>query len=88
LVRLTQEAAKEAGPYGVRVNCIAPSTILTDRLQARIPADRKRQMTSMHPLGRLGAPADVANAALFLASESASWISGITLDVTGGQVMV
>jgi 3-oxoacyl-[acyl-carrier protein] reductase len=87
LVRLTQEAAKEAGPHGVRVNCIAPSTILTDRLQRLIPSDRKRQMTTMHPLGRLGVPADVANAALFLASESASWITGVTLDVAGGQVM-
>jgi 3-oxoacyl-[acyl-carrier protein] reductase len=88
LVRLTQEAAKEAGPHGVRVNCISPSTILTERLQQRIPADAKRQMTSMHPLGRLGVPADVANAFLFLASDSASWITGITLDVTGGQVMI
>jgi 3-oxoacyl-[acyl-carrier protein] reductase len=88
LVRLTQEAAKEAGPHGVRVNCIAPSTILTERLGRVIPPDRKAQMTSMHPLGRLGVPADVANAVLFLASDSASWITGATLDVTGGQVMV
>jgi 3-oxoacyl-[acyl-carrier protein] reductase len=88
LVRLTQEAAKEAGPHGVRVNCIAPSTILTERLVHLIPEDRKQAMTSMHPLGRLGLPADVANAFLFLVSESASWITGITLDVSGGQVMI
>ena len=88
IVRLTQEVAKEAGPHGVRVNCVAPSTILTERLEAVIPDDRKQQMTRSHPLGRLGVPDDVANAALFLASESASWITGVTLDVAGGQVMI
>ena len=42
----------------------------------------------MHPLGRLGMPEDVASAALFLASESSSWITGVTLDVAGGRVMI
>jgi 3-oxoacyl-[acyl-carrier protein] reductase len=87
VVRLTQEAAKEAGPHGVRVNCVAPSTILTERLESVIPEERKRQMTRMHPLGRLGRPEDAANAVLFLVADSASWITGVTLDVTGGQVM-
>jgi 3-oxoacyl-[acyl-carrier protein] reductase len=53
-----------------------------------IPADRREQLTAMHPLGRLGTPDDVACAALFLASNCASWITGITLDVAGGQIMV
>jgi 3-oxoacyl-[acyl-carrier protein] reductase len=44
-------------------------------------------MTALHPLGRLGTPEDVAGAVLFLASEAASWITGVTLDVAGGQVM-
>jgi 3-oxoacyl-[acyl-carrier protein] reductase len=87
VVRLTQEVAKEVAGDGVRVNCVSPSTILTERLQARIPADRREQMTAMHPLGRLGTPEDVACAALFLASESSSWITGVTLDVAGGQIM-
>lgn len=87
LVRLTQEAAKEAGPLGVRVNCVAPSTILTDRLERVIPEDRRAQMARMHPLGRLGRADDVANAVLFLASDASAWITGVTLDVTGGQVM-
>ena len=51
-------------------------------------ADRLKQMTDAHPLGRLGTPGDVAQAALFLASEASSWITGITLDVGGGKVMV
>ena len=88
VVRLTREVAKEVGGSGIRVNCISPSTILTERLQEIIPAERREQMTAMHPLGRLGTPEDVALAVLFLASESSSWITGVTLDVAGGQVMV
>jgi 3-oxoacyl-[acyl-carrier protein] reductase len=87
VVRLTQEVAKEVAPQGVRVNCVSPSTILTERLEEMIPADRRSQMTAMHPLGRLGTPEDVALAVLFLASESSSWITGVTLDVAGGQIM-
>ncbi|HEX8929448.1 MAG TPA: SDR family NAD(P)-dependent oxidoreductase [Actinomycetota bacterium] len=87
VVRLTQEVAKEVAPHGVRVNCVAPSTILTGRLAAVIPEERRAQMTALHPLGRLGTPEDVASAVLFLASEAASWITGVTLDVAGGQVM-
>jgi 3-oxoacyl-[acyl-carrier protein] reductase len=45
-------------------------------------------MTAKHPLGRLGTPEDVALAVLFLASESSSWITGVTLDVAGGQIMI
>ena len=87
VVRLTQEAAREAGPRGVRVNCIAPSTVLTERLELAIPPERKEELTRLHPLGRLGKPQDVASATVFLASESAGWITGVTLDVSGGQVM-
>ena len=88
IVRLTQQLAKEVAGRGVRVNCVSPSTILTERLQAMIPEDRKAQMTAMHPLGRLGTPEDVACAVLFLMSESSSWITGVTLDVAGGQIML
>jgi 3-oxoacyl-[acyl-carrier protein] reductase len=88
VVKLTQEVAKEVARHGVRVNCVSPSTILTERLQEIIPEDRRRQMTAMHPLGRLGTPEDVALAVLFLASESSSWITGVTLDVAGGQIVI
>jgi 3-oxoacyl-[acyl-carrier protein] reductase len=87
VVRLTQEVAKEVAGRGVRVNCVSPSTTLTERLEAMIPQDRKAQLTAMHPLGRLGTPEDVAHAVLFLVSESSSWITGVTLDVAGGQIM-
>src|SRR6266540_5996438 len=88
VVRLTQEVAKEVARHGVRVNCVSPSTIMTERMQRMIPAERIAQMTAMHPLGRLGTPEDVAGAVIFLASESSSWITGITLDVAGGQIMI
>lgn len=85
---LTQVVAAQAGPYGVRVNCIAPETILTERNSARIPDAQKKTLLDMHPIKRLGKPEDVAGAAVFLASEDAGWISGIVLDVAGGSVMV
>jgi 3-oxoacyl-[acyl-carrier protein] reductase len=85
---LTQVVAAQAGPSGVRVNCIAPETILTERNSARIPDAQKKTLLDMHPIKRLGMPDDVAGAALFLASEDASWVSGVVLDVAGGSVMV
>src|SRR6266498_675618 len=72
VVRLTQEVAREVARHGVRVNCVSPSTIMTERMQRMIPAERIAQMTAMHPLGRLGTPEDVAGAVIFLASESSS----------------
>jgi len=85
---LTQVLAAQTGPYGVRVNCIAPETILTERNAARIPGAQKKSLLDMHPIKRLGKPEDVASAALFLASEDAGWISGVILDVAGGSVML
>jgi 3-oxoacyl-[acyl-carrier protein] reductase len=85
---LTKDAAAQAGPAGIRVNCIAPETILTERNQQQIPPDLQEQMRGQHPVQRLGTPDDVAQAALFLAADTASWISGVVLDVAGGAVLV
>jgi 3-oxoacyl-[acyl-carrier protein] reductase len=85
---LTKELAAEAGPDGIRVNCIAPETILTERNQQLIPEAIQEQLRHSHPVQRLGTPDDVAHAALFLASDHSSWISGVTLDVAGGSVLV
>jgi hypothetical protein len=78
---------REVGPYGIRVNCIAPETILTERNQGQIPEAQKTALLDSHPIKRLGTPEDVARAALYLASEDASWITGVILDVAGGAVM-
>jgi 3-oxoacyl-[acyl-carrier protein] reductase len=85
---LTQDVAAQVGPYGIRVNCIAPETILTDRNKERIPEAQQQALLDMHPIKRLGTPEDVARAALFLVSDQADWITGIVLDVAGGSVLV
>src|SRR5215467_831749 len=85
---LTQVVAAQVGPYGIRVNCIAPEIILTERNRERIPNAQKDSLKELHPLERLGTPEDVAGAALFLASDEASWVTGVVLDIAGGAVMV
>ena len=85
---LTQDVAAQVGPFNIRVNCIAPETILTERNLQRIPHAQQNDLADAHPLKRLGTPEDVAGAALFLVSDSATWITGVILDVAGGAVMV
>lgn len=87
VIMLTRHLAAETGPCGIRVNCISPSAILTERTAARIPPERQQQMLAAFPLGRLGVAEDVVAAALFLLSSASSWITGATLDVAGGRVM-
>jgi len=88
IVLLTQDAAAQAGPFGIRVNCVAPETILTERNLQQIPAGLQTTLADAHPLKRLGTPQDVAAAAAFLASDEAAWITGVVVDVAGGAVMV
>ena len=88
IILLTQDAAAQAGPFNVRVNCIAPETILTERNLQRIPEKIREELVGAHPLRRLGTPEDVARVALFLASAQSEWITGIVVDVAGGAVMV
>lgn len=87
VIMLTRQVASEVGPAGVRVNCLVPHTILTETIAQYLPAERRQELTAAIPLGRLGTPEDVAAAALFLLSDAAGWITGVTLDVAGGYVM-
>lgn len=84
---LTQELALQAGPAGVRVNCIAPEIIFTDRNLEQIAPDIRDRLAEDHPFRRLGWPEDAADAALFLASDASAWITGVILDVAGGAVL-
>ena len=85
LLHLTRTLAAELAP-GVRVNAIAPGLVKTDMARALWEPQEARLAASM-PLGRLGEPADIAAAALFLASDLASWITGHTLVVDGGALL-
>jgi NAD(P)-dependent dehydrogenase (short-subunit alcohol dehydrogenase family) len=60
---------------------------MTKRMEQVIPVDRQYEMAAMHTLGRLGVPGGAAQATLFLASDASSWITGVTLDITGGQLV-
>jgi 3-oxoacyl-[acyl-carrier protein] reductase len=84
----TQDLAAQVGPYGIRANSLAPETILTETNQRWIPADTQRSLAESHPLRRLGTPEDVARAALFLAYDESSWITGAIIDIAGGAVLV
>ena len=82
---VTQDVALQAGPFGIRANCIAPETILTEDNLSRITAEVQTRLAEQHASKRLGTPDDVARAALFLVDrERSEWITGVVLDVDGG----
>lgn len=81
---LTRQMALEYARHNVRVNAIAPGFIATPMFETGHPEEEKVLIARQHPLGRVGRPEEVANAALFLASDEASFITGATLVVDGG----
>lgn len=83
LVALTVSLAREMGPYGINVNAIAPGIVRTPMLAGQKFDD----YLSRIPLGRVAEPDDLANGILFLVSKQADYITGATLDVTGGMLM-
>jgi 3-oxoacyl-[acyl-carrier protein] reductase len=84
----TRHLAKEVGPHGIRANCVAPATTLTERTERILTPERRVELAELAPLGRMGIPDDTALATLFLASSSAAWLTGVTLDVAGGRIML
>jgi 3alpha(or 20beta)-hydroxysteroid dehydrogenase len=81
---LTKAAALDLGPLGIRVNAILPGVIRTPMV-AYVVENREAELAAGLPLGRIGEPMDVAAAAVFLASDDASWLTGIDLPVDGGH---
>ncbi len=80
-------AALEFASYGITVNGVEPGNILTEAIVEHRSQSFIKSMEETVPLGRLGTPADIANAVLFLASEEASYITGTTIIVDGGQTL-
>ena len=86
IIAFSKSLAKEIGSRGITVNVVAPGFIATD-MTADLPEDAKAAMAQQIALGRLGEPADIANAVAFLAGPSAAYITGETLHVNGGMYM-
>lgn len=85
LIHLTRSLAKDLAP-GVRMNAICPGLVKTDMARA-LWESNEEAVSRMVPLARLGEPSDIASAALFLASDASSWITGTTLVVDGGMLL-
>lgn len=86
IIGLTKTFARELAPYNVLVNAIAPGRIITPMGLGADP-EKNRKVLEQVPLGRMGTAEEVANAALFLASDLSSYITGVCLNVTGGWIM-
>ena len=87
VVGFTKSLAQEVGSRNITVNCVAPGFIDTDMTRALSAAQRDALLARI-PLGKLGTPADVADAVAFLAGPRAGYITGITLHVNGGMLMI
>ena len=87
LIGMTKALAQEVGSRGITVNMVAPGFIETP-MTAALTAAQKEKLAAAIPLGRLGQPADIAAAVLYLASDEAAWVTGATLHINGGMAMV
>jgi len=85
---LTQYMAKDIAPYGITANTVAPGTTLTSRVEKLLTPEKRKLFTRMCPLGRLAEPEDIADVITFVASEESRYITGATIDVNGGRLML
>ncbi|MEZ4701269.1 MAG: SDR family oxidoreductase [Rhodothermales bacterium] len=92
VLNLTRSLAADYGPHGVRVNSVSPALVETEMARTRLKPGESwderavREWVPNYPIGRLGRPEDIANGVLFLASDEASWITGIDLLIDGGYM--
>jgi NAD(P)-dependent dehydrogenase (short-subunit alcohol dehydrogenase family) len=87
IVSMTRGLARTFGPDGITVNCVAPGNVRTPLLFEGLKEETLRSMTEATPLGRLAEPSELAGITVFLASDHASFISGATINVSGGFLM-
>ena len=88
VVAFSRHLAGEYAGQGIRVNCIAPSAVENERMRRSMTEQQRQQLGASFPMRRIGQPEDIAQATLFLASDASGWITGQTLDVAGGKVML
>jgi len=86
MIGFSKSLAQEVGSRNITVNCVAPGFIDTDMTRA-LPQAQRQKLLERIPLGRLGAPEDIAHAVAYLASDAAGYITGTTLHVNGGMYM-
>ena len=84
---ITRSLAKELGPRQIRVNAINPGMVETEGMHSAgiAESEMRKQVEAQTPLGRIGRPNDISGAAVFLASNDASWITGETFVISGGN---
>jgi 3-oxoacyl-[acyl-carrier protein] reductase len=88
VIQFTRHIAMELGPHGIRANAIAPATVSSKRIERIMDEPSRANVAAMSPLGTMGTPEDCALATLFLVSDSARWLTGVTLDIAGGRIML
>jgi NAD(P)-dependent dehydrogenase (short-subunit alcohol dehydrogenase family) len=87
VIGLTRHMARELGPLGIYVNAIAPGPTSTERVKLQMTPEKCQAWISRIPLGRLGTPEDQAGVILFLASDLSNYVTGVTIDVSGGFLL-
>ncbi len=87
IINLTKSLSAELAPYGIRVNSVAPGWVDTDMSSKELKSIRSRQILSQIPLGRPARPEEIAAGVVFLASDSASFVTGEIMNVNGGAVL-
>lgn len=85
---MTQYIAKDMAPHGITANTVAPGTTRTARVDALLTPEKRETFTRMTPVGRLAEPEDIAGVIAFLAGEDSAYVTGATIDVNGGRLML